>query len=1061
MEKKILVALLALVMVIIPFTALTAFAAETTYTITVDGAITHGTVTSNAASASTGTTVTLTVTPDDGYSLASNTLKVSDGTNEIEITPGANDTYTFTMPAANVTVSARFGIPNGEVYYANDKENGVTTIFGNGTISAGSWQNIIMSKVVIEEGITAINANAFRGLVSIESITIPASVESIGNNAFQGGASLSDIIYLGTSEPSVHATAFKGCDGVSSVSVPADYTGSTFAGIPVVKSSASTPTYAASLTTADATPVVTYYLTLDDAITAAQSADGSTITLLDDCMPTKLDWFQINSGTFTIDLNGKNIGSYNISTLIVNGAEITLEDNVGTGTIEHKVDLWDGHLTIKGGNYEKDVRLLDGELVVEGGNFSSITMLDSALTLSGGTIDLLQIKDDKSTMADILLSGHHYYDANGSIVDISDLPPTLHGYDLANVTVKKGADLSSDAVITVKSATYNGTEQKPIVTVTVGGVELTQGVDFAVNYPDGYDFTNAGTSQISIEGVGNYTGEAQATYIIGKATLTESYINLINLTPTYAYQTVQEVRIGTHPASLDLQHVTIVYMRSGTPLESAPINAGAYNVLLIVEGSPNYNNVTLYYDMVIAPIQLVAGQIIVGGVNEEFIYNGSRHEPTVYIDLNIPAPTDYFGCTVAYENNINAGTATVVVSGNYAGTATFEIQKATPKVDLGAPLDKVMAGYVMNLNPTTTALDKLVETITLTVLDGDGYSVNGNQITIDEGVVVGSSITVRVQHPETTNYNATICEVTLEVGIPTIDTSEIEADIAALKADVAELNELIKFKADADEIAKKLSEITNKIQTLEQNGATDAELEQAKTDLTSAYTKAIEDAIAELKELVDSNSATAGELKQALAEINLVLGALDTTYVTHDELADELAEALVAVNAAVNKLNDEIIPKIQNDVTQNAGDIADLDNTIGNLTATVDHMKTILSGLSLTDDRLEGLISTLDISLSTLSDSLDTLAGRVDMAEKEIDVLRSELAVKYAELQALINTNSSNLDAINDTLKDIKDILALGNRRNSNTLWEPHYCQHCGNNMLSCAEAESTQTTTW
>ena len=36
MKKKILVALLALVMVIIPFTALAAFAAETTYTITVE-----------------------------------------------------------------------------------------------------------------------------------------------------------------------------------------------------------------------------------------------------------------------------------------------------------------------------------------------------------------------------------------------------------------------------------------------------------------------------------------------------------------------------------------------------------------------------------------------------------------------------------------------------------------------------------------------------------------------------------------------------------------------------------------------------------------------------------------------------------------------------------------------------------------------------------------------------------------------------------------------------------------------------------------------------------------
>ena len=50
------------------------------YTITVDGSITHGTVTASAAEAKMNNTVTLTVTPepDTGYELVSDSLTVKD-----------------------------------------------------------------------------------------------------------------------------------------------------------------------------------------------------------------------------------------------------------------------------------------------------------------------------------------------------------------------------------------------------------------------------------------------------------------------------------------------------------------------------------------------------------------------------------------------------------------------------------------------------------------------------------------------------------------------------------------------------------------------------------------------------------------------------------------------------------------------------------------------------------------------------------------------------------------------------------------------------------------------
>ncbi|NBH80592.1 hypothetical protein D3Z52_21085 [Clostridiaceae bacterium] len=78
----------------------------TTYTITVEDAA-HGAVTANRRQASSGSTVTLTVTPDSGY--AFDTLTVTDSRGEeLRLTTRDGGKYTFTMPGRDVTVYAAF-----------------------------------------------------------------------------------------------------------------------------------------------------------------------------------------------------------------------------------------------------------------------------------------------------------------------------------------------------------------------------------------------------------------------------------------------------------------------------------------------------------------------------------------------------------------------------------------------------------------------------------------------------------------------------------------------------------------------------------------------------------------------------------------------------------------------------------------------------------------------------------------------------------------------------------------------------------------------------------------
>ncbi len=75
--------------------------------ITADGAIENGTVKSDKDSATNGTKVTITVTPDEGYEIDKVTVTDKNG-KEIELTDLGNGKYSFAMPSTEVKVNAEF-----------------------------------------------------------------------------------------------------------------------------------------------------------------------------------------------------------------------------------------------------------------------------------------------------------------------------------------------------------------------------------------------------------------------------------------------------------------------------------------------------------------------------------------------------------------------------------------------------------------------------------------------------------------------------------------------------------------------------------------------------------------------------------------------------------------------------------------------------------------------------------------------------------------------------------------------------------------------------------------
>ena len=114
---------------------------QKSYPVTISGATEHGTVTTSTEAAVGGSTVTITVKPDSGYTLGGITVTDSEG-NELSLTDNGNGAYTFTMPSGKVEIHVTFtedgslnpfqDVP-GDAYYFEAVNWAVANNVTNGT----------------------------------------------------------------------------------------------------------------------------------------------------------------------------------------------------------------------------------------------------------------------------------------------------------------------------------------------------------------------------------------------------------------------------------------------------------------------------------------------------------------------------------------------------------------------------------------------------------------------------------------------------------------------------------------------------------------------------------------------------------------------------------------------------------------------------------------------------------------------------------------------------------------------------------------------------------------
>ena len=217
-----------------------------------------------------------------------------------------------------------------------------------------------------------------------------------------------------------------------------------------------------------------------------------------------------------------------------------------------------------------------------------------------------------------------------------------------------------------KELTYTGNELTQTVTVTVNGKTLTVGTDYTVSDLTG---TEPGSYPVTVAGTGNYTGEVTKSFTISKAQISSAAITY-DAGP-YGYTGKEwkpEVTVSFNSATLTAGNdYTVSYENN--------INAGTAKIIITGIGDHFTGLTEKTFTINSAEISGCTFAPIA-----DVTYNTRAHTPEVTVAISgrtLEADKDY---TVSYASNVNAGTATVTVTGkgNFTGSAntTFTIAKA-------------------------------------------------------------------------------------------------------------------------------------------------------------------------------------------------------------------------------------------------------------------------------------------------------------------------------------------------------------------------------------------------
>jgi predicted nucleic-acid-binding Zn-ribbon protein len=203
---------------------------------------------------------------------------------------------------------------------------------------------------------------------------------------------------------------------------------------------------------------------------------------------------------------------------------------------------------------------------------------------------------------------------------------------------------------------YTGSEFKPTAVVTYNGTTLTSGTDYTLSYADN---KNAGEATVTITGAGLFAGTKDVNFTIEPLDISEGTVSLKEKELVYnGSSQVPELTVN-------IGDVLLVSEKDYTVVLPDAVNTGDYTVT--VTGKGNYKG---SIDTAYSIIQKDIADADATLEADKYIYDGTEKEPAVNIVVSGTELKENSDYTVEYENNIEIGEATVIVTGqgNYTGS---------------------------------------------------------------------------------------------------------------------------------------------------------------------------------------------------------------------------------------------------------------------------------------------------------------------------------------------------------------------------------------------------------
>ena len=342
---------------------------------------------------------------------------------------------------------------------------------------------------------------------------------------------------------------------------------------------------------------------------------------------------------------------------------------------------------------------------------------------------------------------------------------TIH-YNTSGPTEKDISDYN--IFLDVGAYTYDGTPKKPAVTVKNGAITLTSGRDYEVTYADN---TDVGTAKVIITGKGDYVGSAIQEFEIWKA---DQILSI--------HYGTNKVEVGKNITIEASAKTDVSYSSSDAKVAAVSASGvvtgkavGTVTITITANASKNYNEISHTLQVTVTEPQTTKkiSDCVVTLQSMSYTYDGTEKKPVVTVKDGSNTLTNGKDYEVAYENNINAGTAKVTVTGkgNYTGTVTMNVViKKAASVITASHITKATSAKAQKVSIGA----KVKGGAKLTYKSNNKYVTvdKKGQVTIAKKFVGQATITITAA--ATKNYNAGTKKVTVTVNPASTKLSSVK-----------------------------------------------------------------------------------------------------------------------------------------------------------------------------------------------------------------------------------------------------------------------------------------------